>query len=169
MHFPGFWWFGGLFVSIIALYIFTKKKRMNFFQLLDGVLIGFWFSSLIYMFGRFMSYPETGKTLFSTEMQYPVTLIRFVLLFIGFLPFLYYLLVKKITIRKAILDSHGKFSVFFILYFLSINLFVDFFKQYPVYYIGLSVDQWVCFLIIFSIIFFGLIKYTKKKYGHRNG
>ncbi len=156
---------GGFLGAIVALYIYCKKKKMDFFRMMDicvvplplalalGRIANFINSEFV---GRLASVPWAVKFPSHAGFRHPVQLYNSIALFMIFLFLL------SLTKRKS--KTGTMLLVFLLLYSLS-RFLLGFFKiadQYG-FILGLTIEQIVYLLIFVSALIF-FIKSNRKDY-----
>lgn len=153
---PGLSLSGGLFGGVIALFWFTRRKREEFWQLLDLFSFAGCFALVLSKigeqlagagFGRETNFLLGVKIAGLTGRRHPVELYEAILFTI--LTIILFFVYRKV--KRKIYPS-GLVSYIFGVGLAVIIFLLEFLKVYPVYLYGLSIRQFTAILIFFATV-----------------
>lgn len=153
---PGLSLLGGLFGGLIALFWYTKRKKVEFRQYLDLFALSGCFALIISKigeqlagagFGRETNFILGVKIAGLTGRHHPVELYEAILFTI--LTVILYFVYQKV--KRKIYPS-GLVSYIFGVGLAIIIFLLEFLKVYPVYLYGLSIRQFTAILILFATV-----------------
>lgn len=156
---------GGMIGAILATYIYTKKKKLPFWYLIDYMIlpvalavgfirIGNFINGEIV--GRITNVPWAVKFKSWKGIRHPVQLYEAAKNFLVFAILYYAKEIKQTNLPRGFI-----FLSFFFLFSL-LRFFTEFFKEYQVLSSGLTIGQWLSLIIvIISGVMLYLIYYKK--------
>ena len=139
---------GAILGAFVMTYLYSRK---DFWKLVDIGTLGIAFAGIFVRLGNYFNNEIVGRV--GSNGRYPVQLYESVMHF-GISLSLFYLYVKK----KLKIGS-GMFFWYFIVVYSFIRFFLEFFKEYLVFSIGLTMGQRI------SIVFFvvGVVVLLRKR------
>jgi len=156
---PGFSIIGGVIGSVLAFYIFTKKRKIDFWKFGDVAIFGFPLGLGIGRIGCFLIHDHPGlATNFVLGVKYPDGIIRhdhgFYLSLLGWLTFFVFLFFRKRVLKD------GFFIGLWLFIYTVIRFVLDFYRLYDQRYLFLTPTQWV---LIPTFVLAIWILFLKKK------
>jgi phosphatidylglycerol:prolipoprotein diacylglycerol transferase len=152
---------GALISLVIVLYIFSKKEKIKFYTLADMIVIP---AAIFLFFGRIANF-------INGELYGHITNVSWAVKFQnvpGYRhPSQIYEALKNLAIffiLSSQLNKHRKPGFLFwqfIFFYGLFRFFIEFFRFSPNYYLGLSVGQYLCILMIIPSSYILLKKYLR--------
>ena len=152
---------GALLGSIGMMALFAKKKGVGVYKLLDNIVVP---ASIMLFFGRIANFingelyghisnvPWAVKFKGVVGYRHPSQLYE-ALKNLGIFSFLFWLSHKKY--------KEGLLFWSFVFLYGSLRFLIEFFRFSPNYYLGLSLGQYLCLMMIFPSVYMLVKKYIK--------
>lgn len=150
---PGLAWLGSLIAAVIVLFIVAKKLKVRFGLLMDTLAFTIPITMIVGSFGALLDGTEVGREVNlpwaisyvgHAGLRHPVQL--YFILSLGLILLVLTFIQARFVKKFWPLGVLG--IIFFLFYSISIFL-IEFVKESGVYWLGLSVNQWVA-IILFS-------------------
>ena len=148
---PGLSFTGALSIIIIINLILSHKYKIKIYQVFDALSQSLWISIPFLVFGTFLDGTYVGKVTTSIigihylghqGIRWPVQIIEILVLFFSYIIFVY-----TRSIKRKYGPWYTSFSFFIVLSILIFSL--EFIKESAVYFLGLTILQWIS-IAIFS-------------------
>jgi len=174
-------WQGGLtsygaFLSIFFMWIYCKKKKLDFSELLDLMAPYIAIAAAIARIGCFFNWDDYGiQSTLPWAIQvsgdiarHPTQLYESIYMLAIFFILLKFKSIKekgKSTRFKKLLEKPGALFLFFLLFYSFFRFFNDFLREYEINFLSLALSQWIClalFIISISILARKIIENHKR-------
>ena len=158
-------WQGGLtsygaFLSLLFVWLYVKKQKISFGQILDLIAPYLLLAIAITRIGCFLNWDDYGKITsvpwaikVGNETRHPTQLYESLYALIGFF------VVKKFgKVKKD--KKEGNLFLLSLMFYSFFRFFNDFLREYEIVF-GLALSQWLCFLIfIIAALLFSRNKFS---------